>query len=61
MIGQGLSNREIAADPGLAVPTGETHRQANAHQPGRSGRDPLLHAAALGTGPPWAGAPNRPQ
>ena len=48
LIGQGLSNREIAARTGLAVPTVETHRKAIAQKLGVSGAELVRQASLLG-------------
>lgn len=48
LIGQGLSNREIAARAGLSVATVETHRKAIARKLGVSGADLVRRASLLG-------------
>ena len=61
LIGQGLSNREIAKRTGLALSTVETHRKAIAHKRGVSGAELVRQACLLaelseddnhGSGPP---------
>ncbi|MFM2080656.1 MAG: hypothetical protein RLZZ219_1338 [Cyanobacteriota bacterium] len=47
LIGQGLSNREIAAHMGLSVATVETHRKAIARKVGVSGADLVRRASLL--------------
>lgn len=48
LIGQGLSNREIAARSALSVATVETHRKAIARKLGVSGADLVRRASLLG-------------
>lgn len=48
LIGQGLSNREIAASAALSVATVETHRKAIARKLGVSGADLVRRASLLG-------------
>ena len=48
LIGQGLSNKEIAKATGLATATVETHRKAIAQKLGLSGAELIRQAALLG-------------
>ena len=48
LIGQGLSNRDIAASTGLALLTVETHRKAIAQKLGVSGAELVRQASLLG-------------
>ncbi|MBM5814885.1 MAG: response regulator transcription factor, partial [Cyanobacteria bacterium M_DeepCast_100m_m1_067] len=48
LIGQGLSNKEIARAAGLSVATVETHRKQIAQKLGVSGAELVRQAALLG-------------
>ena len=48
LIGQGLSNKEIARSASLSIATVETHRKAIAQKLGMSGAELVRHASLLG-------------
>ncbi|MEY3750132.1 MAG: hypothetical protein RLZZ186_551 [Cyanobacteriota bacterium] len=48
LIGQGLSNKEIARSTSLSIATVETHRKAIAQKLGMSGAELVRHASLLG-------------
>ena len=48
LIGQGLSNKEIARSASLSIATVETHRKAIAQKLGMSGSELVRHASLLG-------------
>lgn len=48
LIGQGLSNKEIARTANLSIGTVETHRKAIAQKLGMSGAELVRHASLLG-------------
>ena len=48
LIGQGLSNKEIARSTSLSTATVETHRKAIAQKLGMSGAELVRHASLLG-------------
>ena len=48
LIGQGLTNKEIARSTSLSIATVETHRKAIAQKLGMSGSELVRHASLLG-------------